>query len=73
MNKIEKRYVITFLDAKKFALDRSMAELASVYGEQTYAKQAVEYWTHQVKLGSQIWRTKRSMTVRLLTMLMREF
>jgi hypothetical protein len=43
--------VIKFLYAKKFTLDRSVTELASVYGEQTYAKKAVEYWIHQVKLG----------------------
>jgi hypothetical protein len=49
--KIEQRYVIEFLDAKKFALDRITAELASVYGEQAYAKKVVEYWIHQINLG----------------------
>jgi hypothetical protein len=43
--------VTKFLYAKKFALDRIVAELALVYGEQVYAKKAVEYWIHQVKLG----------------------
>jgi hypothetical protein len=42
MSEIEKRYVVNFLNAKKFALDRIVAELASVYGEQAYAKRAVE-------------------------------
>jgi hypothetical protein len=47
MSEIEQRRVIKFLYAKKFALYRILAELASVYGEQ-----ALEYWIHQVKVGS---------------------
>jgi hypothetical protein len=50
MSNIEQRYVIKCLYAKKFALDRIMAELASVDGKQIYAKKAMEYWIHQVKL-----------------------
>jgi hypothetical protein len=50
MNEIEKRYVIRFLDAKKFALDRIVAELALVHGEQAYAKKPVGCCIHQVKL-----------------------
>jgi hypothetical protein len=51
MSEIEQRYVIKFLYAKKFALDRIVVELAPVYGEQGYAKKAVEDWIHQVKSG----------------------
>jgi AraC-like DNA-binding protein len=51
MNEIEHRYVIKFLCAKKFALNRTEAELVSVPGEQAYEKKAVEYWTHQIKMG----------------------
>jgi hypothetical protein len=51
MSAIEKRYLVNFLNAKKFALDRIVAELASVYGEQAYGKKVVEYWIHQIKLG----------------------
>jgi hypothetical protein len=51
MNEIDQRYVIKFLDTKKFVPDRIVAELASVYEEQAYAKKAVKYWIHQVKLG----------------------
>jgi hypothetical protein len=43
MNEIHQRYVIKVLDAKKFALDRIVAELASVFGEQAYVKKGVEY------------------------------
>jgi hypothetical protein len=43
--------VIKFLDTKQFVPDRIVAELASVYGEQAYAKKAVKYWIHQVELG----------------------
>jgi hypothetical protein len=43
INKIDQRYVIKFLDAKKVALDRITAELASVCGEQAPAKRAMEY------------------------------
>jgi hypothetical protein len=42
MNKIEQRYVIKCLDAKKFALDRIVGELASVHGKQVYAKKTVD-------------------------------
>jgi hypothetical protein len=38
MAAIEQRYVTKFFDAKKFALDRIVAELASAHGEQTYVK-----------------------------------
>jgi hypothetical protein len=51
MSEIEKRYVIRFRSAKKFALDRIVAELALVYGEQADAKKAVEYSIHRVKVG----------------------
>jgi hypothetical protein len=51
MGGIKQRYVIKFLCAKKFVLDRIVAKLASAYGEQAYAKKAVEYWIQQVKLG----------------------
>jgi hypothetical protein len=50
MSQIEQKYVIKFLDAKKFALGRIVGELASVDGEQAYTKKAVEYWIHPVKL-----------------------
>jgi hypothetical protein len=43
--------MIKFLCAEKFALDRIVAELASVDGEQADAKKAVEYWIRQVELG----------------------
>jgi hypothetical protein len=43
MSEIEQRHVIRFRYAKKFALDRIVAQLASVYGEQADAKKAVEY------------------------------
>jgi hypothetical protein len=43
ISEIEQRYVIKFLCAKKFVFDRILAELALVYGEQAYAKKAVEY------------------------------
>jgi hypothetical protein len=43
MSEIEQRYVIRVLCAQKFAFDRIVAELASVDGEQTYAKEAVEH------------------------------
>jgi hypothetical protein len=51
MSEIEKRYVAKSLNAKKFALDRIVAELASVSGEQADTKKAVEYWIRQIKLG----------------------
>jgi hypothetical protein len=51
-SEIEEREMIKFLDAKRFVLDRIVAELASVDGEQVYRKNAVEYWIGQVKLGS---------------------
>jgi hypothetical protein len=50
MSEIEQRYMIKFLYAKKFALDRIVAELASVYREHAYVSKAVEYWIHQVEL-----------------------
>jgi hypothetical protein len=52
MSKIKQKYMIKFLDAKKFAPDQIVAGLASVDGEQAHEKKAVEYWIHQVKLGS---------------------
>jgi hypothetical protein len=51
MSEIEQRYVIKFLYAKKFGLDRILAELALINGEQADAKKAVEYWINPVKLG----------------------
>jgi hypothetical protein len=51
MSKIEQRYVIKFLYAKKVALDRIVAEFASADREQAHAKKMVEYWTRQIKLG----------------------
>jgi hypothetical protein len=51
MSETEQRHVIKVLDVKKFAFDRVTAKLVSVYAEQIYAKNAVEYWIHQVKLG----------------------
>jgi hypothetical protein len=51
MNEIEQRHVIRVLSVKTFALDRIMAEITSVYREQTDAKKAVECWIRQVKLG----------------------
>jgi hypothetical protein len=51
MSEIEQRYVIKFFDVKRFALDRIVAEFASVSGEQASAKKAVEYWIQQVKFG----------------------
>jgi hypothetical protein len=51
ISEIEQRRAIKFLYAEKFALDRILAEFASVSGEQAYAKKAVEYWIHQVELG----------------------
>jgi hypothetical protein len=38
MSEIEQRYAIKFLDAKRFALDRIVAELASAYREQAHAR-----------------------------------
>jgi hypothetical protein len=38
MTEIEQRYVIEFIHAKKFGLDQIVAQLASVCGEQAYAK-----------------------------------
>jgi hypothetical protein len=52
MTEGEQRYVIKFLDAKKFTLNRIVAEIVSVYGEQAYTQKAVVHWVHQVKLGS---------------------
>jgi ABC-type proline/glycine betaine transport system substrate-binding protein len=46
MSETDQRDVIKFLDARKFALDRIVAELASVDGEHVHAKKAVEYWIH---------------------------
>jgi hypothetical protein len=46
--------VIKFLHTKKFTLNEIVAELASMYGEQTDTKKAVEYWVHQVKLARTI-------------------
>jgi hypothetical protein len=43
MTEIEQRYVIRFRDAEKFSLNRIVAELASVSGEQADAKKVVEY------------------------------
>jgi hypothetical protein len=54
MMEVKQRYVIKFLDTKKFNLSGIGAELASVYGEQAYAKKAVEYWAHQVKLAKTV-------------------
>jgi hypothetical protein len=51
MSEIDQRYEIKFLYSKKFALDRIVAELASVSGEQAYAKKMVEYCIQQIKLG----------------------
>jgi hypothetical protein len=48
--KVERRYVIRFVDAGKFGLEQIVAELASVYAEQVHAKNAVEYRIHEVKL-----------------------
>jgi hypothetical protein len=48
---VGQKYVIKFLDAKKFALNGIVAAGTSVHGEQTPAKKAVKYWAHQVKLG----------------------
>jgi hypothetical protein len=50
VNEIEQRHVIKFLYTKKFALDRIVAEFASVYGEQVSAKKSVGHWIHQAKL-----------------------
>jgi hypothetical protein len=51
MTEVKQRYVIKFLDTKKFILNGIVADLASVYEEQADAKKAVEHWVHQVKLG----------------------
>jgi hypothetical protein len=72
LSEIEQRYVLEFLCAKKFALDRIVAELTSVYEEQAYAKTAVEYWIHQVKLGRSDMEDEVRHS-RRLTMLTREF
>jgi hypothetical protein len=46
MREIEQRYVMKRLEANKFALDRIVAELALVHGEQTSAPKAVVYRIH---------------------------
>jgi hypothetical protein len=42
-NLLDTLYVIKFLHTKKFNFSAIVAELAPAYGEQTYAKKAVEY------------------------------
>jgi hypothetical protein len=46
LTEVEQRNVIECLDAKKFRLDQSVAELTSAYGEQGYTKKTVQYWFH---------------------------
>jgi hypothetical protein len=80
MTEVEQRCVNEFLDAKKFTLIEIAAELASVDGEQAYAKKAVEYLVHQVKLGKTMMEDEMKMdrqplddvARRILTCLRRE-
>jgi hypothetical protein len=73
MSEIEQRYVIKFLYAKKFALDRIVADLASVSGEQAYVMKAVGYWIHQGKLRRSDLEDEARHDRRRLMMLTREF